>query len=317
MKKLLNFGMAAMMAGVCTLTLQAAQFGAIQKAAKEAQEKKAQEEQAQRDRDAQRDAQIAREAQAARDASRDSRGDRVCIFEDVRFEGWSQCFMPGDQITDLKGHNNRISSVRVFGRANVSLYDEKNYRGHELQLTNDVSDLATRNMQRSGALLANWDNHVQSLRVGFDRNGNTSTQNRRDPRDGICVYDRVSYQGRSQCWESGDNLPDLTRSGADWSDRLSSIRVFGRASADLFSEISYRGERLTVDRDISDLSQYRLGPNNNGRGNGNGNANGNGNGNGRGRGNSADRGNGRGNRSWNDQVSSLRVLGRRTADNRR
>jgi Ni/Co efflux regulator RcnB len=315
MKKLLNFGMAVIIAGVCSLTLQAGQFGALEKAQREANERKAREEQAQRDAQRDRDAQLSREAQAARDASRDSRGDRVCIYEDIRYEGWSQCFTPGDQISDLKGHNNRISSLRVFGRASVTLYDDRDYRGHEIHLTDDVSDLATRNLQRSGSLLANWNDHVESLRIGFDGNRNTpTTRDRREPREGICVYDRTGYQGRSECWASGDALPDLTRSGADWSDRISSIRIFGRASAELFSEIRYRGERLMIDRDISDLSQYRLGPGNNGNGRGNGNGNGNGRGNGRG--NSADRGNGRGNRSWNDQVSSLRVLGRRSAENR-
>jgi hypothetical protein len=249
--------------------------------------------------------------------AQDNRGDRVCVYEHSRYEGWSQCFGPGEEIADLKSRNNKISSIRVFGRANASLFADTNYRGYELRVSNDIADLNTYVVQQPiGNFPANWNDKVESLRVGGDRDGdrdrdrdrNTSNRNprEREPRDGICVYDRTNFQGRSQCWESGDNLADLTRSGADWSDRISSIRVFGRAAADLYSDTRFRGERLSVDRNIPDLAQFRLSSNNNGRGRGEA----------RGRGNA--NGNGRGNRSWNDQVSSLRVLSvRRSADNRR
>jgi hypothetical protein len=218
------------------------------------------------------------------------------VYEHSGFQGWEQCFTPGDELGNLRARNSKISSIRVVGRANVSLFDNTDFRGQELRVSDDVADLVLRS-RRSG----NWNDSAQSLRVGFDR---TSSDNdisrRREPRDGICVYDRTGFQGRSQCWSLGDSLPDLTRTGADWSDRISSIRLFGRASAELYSETRFRGETLLVDRNISDLSQFRAGPGN-GRGN-------------QGRGNG---GNGRGNRSWNDQVESLRVISQRSADNRR
>ncbi|HEX4997219.1 MAG TPA: peptidase inhibitor family I36 protein, partial [Terriglobia bacterium] len=116
----------------------------------------------------------------------------------------------------------------------------------------------------------------------------------------------AGYQGRSECWTAGNSLPDLTRTRRDWDDRISSIRVFGRVTADIYSETRYKGDHLMVDHDISDLSQIRIGPGN-GRGP-------------QGRGNSADRGRGRGrgNRSWDNEVSSMRVQApRRNADNRR
>jgi hypothetical protein len=220
------------------------------------------------------------------------------MYEHAGYQGWEQCFSPGDELASLRTRNDKVSSIRVVGRANISVFDATEFRGQELRITDDVPDLVLRS-RRSG----NWNDAIESFRVNMDRNNNNNDiTRRREPRDGICVYDRTGFQGRSQCWTMGDSLPDLTRTGADWSDRISSIRLFGRASAELYSEVRFRGDTLIVDRNISDLSQYRV----SGAGNGRGNQ-------GRGNGN----GNGRGNRSWNDQVESLRVISQRSADNRR
>ena len=76
------------------------------------------------------------------------------------------------------------------------------------------------------------------------------------PRDGICVYDRPNYEGRSECWNQGQNISDLARQG-NWSGQISSIRLFGRSVAVVYQDTGYRGESLTVDRDIPDLAAIR------------------------------------------------------------
>jgi hypothetical protein len=68
------------------------------------------------------------------------------------------------------------------------------------------------------------------------------------------VYDRRNFEGREECWNNGLDISDLGRAG-NWSDRISSIRVFGRTSVVLFRDIDFRGDRITIDRDIPDLSQ--------------------------------------------------------------
>jgi hypothetical protein len=257
MTKILTFGLTAILSSVLSVSSLQAQFGQI---------------------------------------GRDNRGDRVCVYEGVRYQGWEQCFGPREQIADLRGHNNRISSIRIFGRGSVTIYDDTNFRGYEMRVNNDIPDLSARALPRAGILSRTWNDSIQSLRVSDVINSTPRTS--REPRDGVCVYDRVGFQGRSECWSAPDNLADLTRTGGDWSDRISSIRIYGRTVVELYSDTRFRGERLTVDRDIPDLSQYRAGP-------------------GQGRGNQG-RGRGRGNWTWNDQVSSIRVISeRRSTDNRR
>jgi len=78
-----------------------------------------------------------------------------------------------------------------------------------------------------------------------------------DPKSGVCIYEDRDYRGRFECFNAGDEVADLTRIGK-WSDKVSSIRVFGRDRVQVFRDIHFQGERLLIDRDIPDLRQLRL-----------------------------------------------------------
>jgi hypothetical protein len=68
------------------------------------------------------------------------------------------------------------------------------------------------------------------------------------------VYDRRDYEGREECFDLGSDVRDLARAG-NWSDRIASVRVVGRATAVLYRDVNYGGDSLLIDRDIPDLSQ--------------------------------------------------------------
>jgi hypothetical protein len=198
--------------------------------------------------------------QFGRGRDRDEGRDRVCLYQDIQYQGWEQCYSNGDEIPSLGGRSNAASSIRVFGRTRVTVYEDSNFRGRSAEFSSDVPDLGRRIVSGSRS----WSDHIQSLRVGFDYD---SRDNRgvfgggfpdRFPRnqidDGICVYERHNYDGRSQCWRAGENLNDLGRAG-NWSDRIASIQVFGRAVAILYRDIGFRGQSITIDRDIPDLGR--------------------------------------------------------------
>ena len=203
--------------------------------------------------------------------------DRVCVYQDIHYQGWEQCYAPGDEIANLGSLNNAISSIRVFGRARVTAYENTNFRGRSADFDSDVYDLGQRSLSGSRS----WSDHVQSLRVTSDEDyrtygnyppvygGNSNRYPAQQVSDGICAFDRPNYQGRSQCWNAGDDLSNL----AGWGDRISSIRIFGRASAFVYRDIGFRGESILVDHDIPDLASIQ----------------------------------GRGFRNWDNQISSLQI----------
>jgi hypothetical protein len=103
-----------------------------------------------------------------RDDRRGNRNNVVCIYEERDFRGRYDCFETGDEIADFgrrSGWNDRISSIRIFGVARVTLYRDINFRGDRITVDHDVADLRRVRMTSS----MNWDNQTSSLDVNGGR----------------------------------------------------------------------------------------------------------------------------------------------------
>jgi hypothetical protein len=219
-------------------------------------------------------------------------GDRVCVYQNNYFQGWEECYRPGDEVADLNAHGNNISSIRVYGNAILTIYDGRNFAGPSAQITSEIRDL-TQLSAGGFANRQNWNDRVESFRVTSPNSRNAAPgrgygrNDRRDDRygnrepDSVCVYEETEYRGRSECFDAGRDISDLGRSG-NWSDRISSIRIIGNGRAAAFLDIEHRGERLVIDQDIPNLSQLRL----------------------------------RSGRTWDNQISSLEVGGGRAVGRR-
>jgi hypothetical protein len=188
--------------------------------------------------------------------------DRVCVYKDIHYQGVEQCFNAGDTVSTLQSLNGQVSSIRIYGRARVTVYDATNFRGHTTMFTSSMPDLGQVRLDTKS-----WSDRIQSLQVSSGNASNGPYGNApvyRGPErgpfsnqqisEGVCVYERPNYQGRSQCWNAGEQLNDLARSGS-WNDRISSIRVFGRTTAVAYRDIGFGGASFVVNRDIPDLAQ--------------------------------------------------------------
>jgi len=69
---------------------------------------------------------------------------------------------------------------------------------------------------------------------------------------GVCVYEKPGFEGRSQCWSANTDISDL--SFGDWKDKISSVRVFGHARLVGYKDTDFHGDRIIIDHDILDLS---------------------------------------------------------------
>jgi hypothetical protein len=200
---------------------------------------------------------------AVAQGSRDD--DRVCFYKDVQYQGEAWCYRAGDELADLRNRRNEISSLRIFGRARVIVFDDREFLGASDEFDSDVPDLTLRNMEGRRT----WNDRIDSFRITVDRggrrgglfgnrNGRDDNQDRRATRDRICVYEGAHYAGRSQCWDAGEEEENLNRTNG-WNDRISSIRVFGRTSVDVYRDAGFRGQHLTIDRDAPDLGAMNWG----------------------------------------------------------
>lgn len=82
--------------------------------------------------------------------------DGVCFFKDPNFNGEYFCASSGDSLSSVPdGMNDKISSIRVFGHADVTVFQDVRFSGRSVRFGGDV-----RNLKDEG-----WNDRISSLRV--------------------------------------------------------------------------------------------------------------------------------------------------------
>jgi hypothetical protein len=120
----------------------------------------------------------------------------VCFYEDVNFGGQYFCSSTGRSTAEVPADtNDRISSVRIFGDAEVTVYGDANFEGRSRTFASSVSDLresglndrisSFRTERRGVGTSGSWNNG----RWGDDR----SADGRWRENDG---YNGRRYEGR-------------------------------------------------------------------------------------------------------------------------
>ena len=89
-------------------------------------------------------------------------------------------------------------------------------------------------------------------------------------RDGACFFKEENFRGEKFCVEKGDRIDQVP---PGFSDRISSVRLYGRATATVFQDAGFRGPRLEIRNDVENLQSFQVSPGH----------------------------------SWNDRISSIRV----------
>jgi hypothetical protein len=175
----------------------------------------------------------------------------ACFYEHINFEGRYFCYRSGTSNDDVpRGMNNEISSIRIFGDAQVVVYRDGNFRGSSRHFESSVSDL-----RREGL-----NDRISSLRVdaqrgrgdgsrGRGRGGGPSWGRPPIPRSGACFYRDINFAGDYFCASLGSRaeVPQGTN------DEISSVRIFGDAEVTVFRDINYQGSSRRFDRDVRDL----------------------------------------------------------------
>jgi hypothetical protein len=188
----------------------------------------------------------------------------ACFYEDVNFRGDYFCVRQGERLDSLPpGMGDKISSVRVTGAAEVTVFRDSSLRGRSARFIGDV-----RNLKGEG-----WNDQISSVEVsggrdyaeyGRGRGRGQANRNRggwqsdrapvwgRDqpaPREGACFYEDANFRGQSFCAPRGATYTALPRG---FNDRISSVRVFG-AEVRIFQERNFRGRSTEIRADMPNL----------------------------------------------------------------
>lgn len=115
-----------------------------------------------------------RDNDRGRDRARE-RGPRVIVYQDADYEGDSLVIYPGESLDNLSGRtfagggrlNDRISSIRIEGGAEVYVHTDARFRGMVMRLAESARDLTGRLLP--GSVSASWNDRISSLRVEVRR----------------------------------------------------------------------------------------------------------------------------------------------------
>jgi hypothetical protein len=89
----------------------------------------------------------------------------ACFYTDINFRGQSFCMNAGqDASTMPSGFNDRIRSIRVFGRTQVTFFNDSLFRGVSGSTSRDIPDL--RQYPLPDVPSKNWTTRISSVRVG-------------------------------------------------------------------------------------------------------------------------------------------------------
>ena len=66
----------------------------------------------------------------------------ACFYQDINFRGQYFCVEAGENLDAMpSGSNDRVSSIRVLGRTEVTVYADQRFRGASLRLDANTGDL--------------------------------------------------------------------------------------------------------------------------------------------------------------------------------
>lgn len=71
------------------------------------------------------------------------------------------------------------------------------------------------------------------------------------PRDGVCFYEHAEYRGEYFCVKAGESIGSMP---SGMNDRISSIKIFGRAEVTVFKDIRYEGRSTRFGDDVRNLA---------------------------------------------------------------
>jgi hypothetical protein len=171
----------------------------------------------------------------------------ACFYEHINFGGRYFCYRSGTSNDNVpRGMNNEISSIRIFGNAQVVVYKDGDFRGTSRHFESSVSDLRREGLNDR---ISSFRVDEQRLGRGRGRAGGRGWGRPPIPRAGACFYQDINFGGDYFCASLGSRaeVPPGTN------DEISSVRIFGDADVTVFRDINYQGSSRRFDRDVRDL----------------------------------------------------------------
>jgi len=179
----------------------------------------------------------------------------ACFFTNPEFKGDRFCIGVAENLPTLSAvFSRKISSVRLYGKAEVQAFSAAKYEGQQVLISTSVSDLRRPAEQQDAV---GWNDRILSLKVVDNPTRQPHARRARavtdrdPPENGACLFEAARYRGASYCLEAGkrEALPE------NMAKRVSSVRVYGRAHLKVFDGAGFDGYDLEIWSSVRDLRE--------------------------------------------------------------
>lgn len=196
----------------------------------------------------------------------------ACFYKDADYRGDHFCMEAGDRMARMpQGFNDQISSLRIFGHTDITVFENTDFGGRILRLHDNVANLKSYEVSPGHT----WNDRISSIDVSANRDRDRDADHDRSNDDqgrrgGACFYKDADFHGEKFCAERGERLPRMPEG---FNDTISSIRIFGDTEITIYQDRDFGGVSLDLRNDVTNLRDYQISPGH----------------------------------SWNDRVSSVKV----------
>lgn len=187
-----------------------------------------------------------------------STGNSALLYQHGNYGGRNQSLGAGKYASRDFGLAQDLTSLRIAQGFYVRLYEQDNFQGNSVDVSNDVSDLSD----------IGWNDKVMSLEIirgisptqSFNNNNNSNWNNSSGFNNNanniganqVVIYQTSNYNGKMQALTEGD-YPTLSNLNVRNYD-VSSIRVPVGFAVRLYSRENGQGSFVDITQDVPNLS---------------------------------------------------------------
>ncbi len=177
----------------------------------------------------------------------------ACFFTRTAFRGERFCLSADEHLDRLPStFRHKIASVRLYGDAELEVFDRENLKGQSVFITDPVSDLHRPPDTNSDA--KNWYRRIASIRT-IESSGHARAPLSSDadahPGVGACFYREPGFRGGSFCLELGRHTVPR-----EFLHDIESINCYGEVNVIAWDHEDFTGGRIRVWSSAPDLHEF-------------------------------------------------------------
>lgn len=177
----------------------------------------------------------------------------ACFFTRTAFRGERFCVSANERMERLPStFRHKISSLRLYGNAEMEVFDKEDFQGQSLSVTTHIKDL--RRPTGTGAETRYWYHHIASIRVS-DNPGHLhrapGARAAARPALGACFYREPGFRGESFCLELGRHPVPI-----EFLHDIESVSVYGEVHVIAWDHQDFTGARIHMYSSTRDLHEF-------------------------------------------------------------